>query len=98
TNPAAGDYTTAMATRNAAGGTIDSGTTPAVVLVASTTEKSIVVEQSLTYSLETKPPTIVRDASAPAVAYESYTTIITVLTNASSGYRLTVSSNATRAP
>jgi hypothetical protein len=95
TNPAAGSYTTAIATNTAAPAVIDSGTTPAVVFAASNTAKTIVVAQSLTFTLDTTAFTLNMDPSLPALADQSYTSNITILTNANSGYTLTVSDNTT---
>jgi hypothetical protein len=95
TNPAAGSYTTAIATNTAAPAVIDSGTTPAVVFAASNTAKTIVVAKSLTFTLDTTAFQLTMDPSLPALADQSYTSNITILTNANSGYTLTVSDNAT---
>ena len=91
TNPAAGSYTTAIATNTAVPAVIDSGTTPALVFAASNTAKTIVVAQSLTFTLDTTAFTLNMDPSLPALADQSYTSNITILTNANSGYTLTVS-------
>jgi hypothetical protein len=95
TNPAAGSYTTAVATNTAAPAVIDNGTTPAVVFAASNTAKTIVVAESLTFTLDTTAFQLNMDPSLPALADQSYTSNLTVLTNANSGYTLTVSDNAT---
>ena len=95
TNPAAGSYTTAIATNTAAPAVIDSGTTPALVFAASNTAKTIVVAQSLTFTLDTTAFTLNMDPSLPALADQTYTSNITILTNANSGYTLTVSDSAT---
>ena len=95
TNPAAGSYTTAIATNTAVPAVIDSGTTPAVVFAASNTAKTIVVAQSLTFTLDTTAFQLNMDPSLPALADQSYTINLTVLTNANSGYTMTVSDNAT---
>ena len=94
TNPAAGSYTTAIATNTAAPTVIDSGTTPAVVFAASNTAKTIVVAKSLTFTLDTTAFQLTMDPSLPALADQSYTSNITILTNANSGYTPTVSDNA----
>jgi hypothetical protein len=94
TNPAAGSYTTAIATNTAAPAVIDNGTTPAVVFAASNTAKTIVVAKSLTFTLDTTAFQLTMDPSLPALADQSYTSNITILTNANSGYTLTVSDNA----
>ena len=95
TNPAAGSYTTAIATNTAAPAVIDNGTTPAVAFAASNTAKTIVVAQSLMFTLDTTSFQLNMDPSLPALADQSYTSNLTVLTNANSGYTLTVSDNAT---
>jgi hypothetical protein len=94
TNPAAGSYTTAIATNTAAPAVIDSGTTPALVFAASNTAKTIVVAQSLSFTLDTTAFTLNMDPSLPALADQTYTSNITILTNANSGYTLTVSDSA----
>jgi hypothetical protein len=94
TNPGAGSYTTAIATNTVAPAVIDSGTTPAVVFAASNTAKTIVVAKSLTFTLDTTAFQLTMDPSLPALADQSYTSNITILTNANSGYTLTVSDNA----
>jgi hypothetical protein len=95
TNPAAGSYTTAVATNTVAPAVIDSGTTPAVVFAASNTAKTIVVAKSLTFTLDTTAFQLTMDPSLPALADQSYTSNITILTNANSGYTLTVADLAT---
>jgi hypothetical protein len=95
TNPATGSYTTAIATNTAAPAVIDTGTTPAVVFAASNTTKVIVVAKSLTFTLDTTAFQLTMDPSLPALADQSYTSNITILTNANSGYTLTVSDLAT---
>ena len=95
TNPGAGGYTSAFASNTAAAATIDSGTTPAVTFAAGNTAKSIVVEGSLAFTLDTTPLTLTIVPTVPPLVYETYTTNITVLTNANSGYTLTVFDNPT---
>jgi hypothetical protein len=95
TNPAAGSYTTAIATNTAAPAVIDSGTTPAVVFASTNTAKTIVVAKSLTFTLDTTAFLLTMDPSLPALADQSYTSNITILTNANSGYTLTVADLAT---
>jgi hypothetical protein len=94
TNPAAGSYTTAIVTNTVTPTVIDSGTPPAVVFAASNTAKTIVVAKSLTFTLDTTAFELTMDPSLPALADQSYTSNITILTNANSGYTLTVSDNA----
>ena len=95
TNPATGSYTTAIATNTAVPAVIDSGTTPAVVFASTNTSKTIVVAKSLTFTLDTTAFQLTMDPSLPALADQSYTSNITILTNANSGYTLTVSDLAT---
>jgi len=95
TNPAAGSYTTAIATNTVAPMVIDSGTTPAVVFAANNTAKTIVVAKSLTFTLDTTAFQLTMDPSLASLADQSYTSNITILTNANSGYTLTVSDLAT---
>ena len=94
TNPATGSYTTAIATNTAAPALIDSGTTPAVTFAASNTAKTIVVAQSLTFTLDTTAFQLTMDPSLASLADQSHTSNITILTNANSGYTLTVADNA----
>src|SRR5207245_3945310 len=94
TNPAAGSYTTAIATNTAVPAVIDSGTTPAVVFAASNTAKTIVVAQSLTFTLDTTAFQLNMGPSLPALADQTVTINLTVLTNANSGYTMPVSDNA----
>lgn len=95
TNPATGSYTTAIATNTAVPAVIDNGTTPAVVFASTNTSKTIVVAKSLTFTLDTTAFQLTMDPSLPALADQSYTSNITILTNANSGYTLTVSDLAT---
>src|ERR1700693_980404 len=95
TTPATGSYTTAIATNSATPAVIDSGTTPAVVFAASNTAKTIVVAKSLTFTLDTTAFQLTMDPSLPALADQSYTSNVTILTNANSGYTLTVADLAT---
>jgi hypothetical protein len=94
TNPATGSYTTAIATNTAAPAVIDTGTTPAVTFAANNTAKTIVVAQSLTFTLDTTAFTLSMDPSLPALADQTHTSNITILTNANSGYTLTVADTA----
>jgi len=93
TNPAGGDHTAAIVTRAADGASIDSGTTPAMTFVARNTAKSIMVAQSLSFTIAATPSTLTTDPSVPGAVYRVQTTTMTVLTNANSGYTLTVSGN-----
>jgi hypothetical protein len=95
TNPAAGGYTATIATASADGTTISGGTTAAVTFGADSTAKSVVVAPSLTFTLTTTPAAPTRDPRLSALVDQSYTSIITVLTNANSGYTLTVTRRVT---
>jgi hypothetical protein len=96
TNPAAGTFTTAITTQTAASATIDTiSPGPSVTFAASNTAKTIVVAKSLTFTLDTPSFTLAMDPSLPALADQSQVINLTVLTNANSGYTLTVSDLAT---
>ncbi|TMF17319.1 MAG: hypothetical protein E6I33_02280 [Chloroflexi bacterium] len=95
TNPAAGSYTTAIATNTAVPAVIDNGTTPAVTFAATNTAATIVVAQSLTFTLDTTAFQLNMDPGLPALADQTQPINLTVLTNANSGYTMTVSDNAT---
>jgi hypothetical protein len=94
TNPAAATYTTLITTKTSVPATIDSGTTPGVTFAATNTAKSIVVAPSLTFTLDTTSFQLNMDPSLPALADQSYISNLTVLTNANSGYTLTVANTA----
>jgi hypothetical protein len=94
TNPAAGSYTTAIATNTATPSVIDSGTTPAVVFASTNTAKTIVVAKSLTFTLDATAFQLTMDPGLPALADQTSTMNLTVLTNANSGYTMTVSDSA----
>ncbi len=96
TNPAAGTYTTAITTQTGVPATIDTiSPGPSVTFAASNTAKTIVVAKSLTFTLDTPSFTLAMDPSLPALADQSRVINLTVLTNANSGYTLTVSDLAT---
>jgi hypothetical protein len=90
TNPAAGGYTATIATETADGMTVGGGTTAVVTFGAHSTAKSVVVEPGLTFTITTTPAAPTRDPTFPTLVDQSYTTTITVLTSANSGYTLTV--------
>ena len=95
-NPVAGSYTETVTTQTNVPATIDTAATPSVTIAATNTAKTIVVAKSLTFTLVT--PTSFQlnmDPSLPALADQSNVTSITVLTNANSGYTLTVADNTT---
>jgi hypothetical protein len=92
TNPAAGVFTTAITTQTAVPATIDTiSPGPSVTFAGSNTAKTIVVAKSLTFTLDTPAFTLAMDPSLPALADQSQVINLTVLTNANSGYTLTVS-------
>jgi hypothetical protein len=92
TNMAAAAYTTSIVTETAASAAIDGPTnTPSITFGATNTAETIVVAQSTTFTLDTTSFQLNMDPSLPALADQSYTSNLTVLTNANSGYTLTVS-------
>lgn len=96
TNPAAGSFTTAITTQAAVPTTIDNITPgPAVTFAANNTAKTIVIAKSLTFTLDTTAFTLTMDPGLPALADQSQVINLTVLTNANSGYTLSVSDLAT---
>jgi hypothetical protein len=96
TNPAAGPFTTLITTISGVPATIDTITPgPSVTFAASNTAKTIVVAKSLTFAVDTTAFTLTMDPSLPALADQSQVINLTVLTNANSGYTLTVSDLAT---
>ena len=95
TNPAAGSYTTSITTQTAAPATIDGPTASnAVTMAASNTAISVAVAKSLTFTIDTTTFELDMDPSLPALADQSQNVGLTVLTNANSGYTLTVSDQA----
>jgi hypothetical protein len=91
----AGSYTFAITTRTAAPATIDGPTnTNAVTMAANNTAITVAIAKSLTFSLNTTAFELDMDPSLPALADQSQAVGLTVLTNAHSGYTLTVSDNA----
>jgi hypothetical protein len=96
TNPASGAFTTAITTQTNVPATIDTiSPGPAVTFAGVNTAKTIVVAKSLTFTLDTPAFTLAMDPSLPALADQSQVINLTVLTNANSGYTLTVSDLAT---
>jgi hypothetical protein len=92
----AGSYTTTITTQTAASATIDGGTaTNAVTLAANNTAVTVTVAKSLTFTSDTQSYTLAMDPSLPALADQTQNVVLTVLTNANSGYTLTVSDSAT---
>jgi hypothetical protein len=95
TNPAAGTFTTAITTQTAVPATIDTiSPGPSATFAATNTAKTIVVAKSLTFTVSTTAFTLSMDPSLPALADQSQVINLTVLTNANSGYTLTISDNA----
>jgi hypothetical protein len=90
----AASYTTTITTRTSAPLTIDSGTTPVVMLAANNTAVTVAIAQSLTFTTNTTAVELDMDPSLPALADQSATVGLTVQTNANSGYTLAVSDNA----
>jgi hypothetical protein len=92
----AGSYTTAITTKTAAPATIDGPTnTNAVTLAANNTAVTVTIAKSATFTIDTEAFTLAMDPSLPALADQSQTVGLTVLTNANSGYTLTVGDQAT---
>jgi hypothetical protein len=89
-----GSYTTAITTRTSAPATIDTGTTPAVTLAATNTAVTVTIAKSLTFTVDTTAFELDLDPSLPALADQTQDVVLTVQTNANSGYTLTVSDNA----
>jgi hypothetical protein len=85
-----GSYTTTVTTLTAAPATIDTATSPTVTLAANNTAVSVTIDKSATFTIDTTAFTLAMDPSLPALADQSQTVGLTVLTNANSGYTLTV--------
>jgi len=91
----AGSYTTVITTQTAVPTTIDNGTTPAVTLAANNTAVTVNLAKSLTFTVDTTAFELDMDPSLGALADQSATVGLSVLTNANSGYTLAVADNAT---
>jgi len=92
----AGSYTTAITTNTAAPAIIDGPTnTSAVTLAANNTAVTVTLAKSATFTIDTTAFTLAMDPSLPALADQSQTVALTVLTNANSGYTLMVGDQAT---
>lgn len=92
TNPAAGPYTTNVSTNTSAPTVIDGPTTSnSITMGATNTAITVTVAKSLTFTLDTTAFQLALDPSLPALADQSQNIGLTVLTNAHSGYTLTVS-------
>jgi hypothetical protein len=90
-----GSYTTTVTTQTAVPATIDTAVSPAVPLAASNTAVTVTIAKSTTFTIDTTGFTLALDPSLPALADQSQTVGLTVLTNANSGYTLTVGDLAT---
>ena len=91
-----GAYTTAITTNTNVPAIIDGPTnTNAVTLAASNTAVTVTIAKSATFTIDTTAFTLAMDPSLPALADQSQTVGLTVLTNANSGYILTVGDQAT---
>ena len=91
-----GAYTTNITTANVTPATIDGPTTSSTVTLAATsTAVNVAVDKSLTFTLDTTSFQLAMDPSLAALADQTQVIGITVLTNANSGYTLTVNDNAT---
>ena len=96
TNPGAGAYTTSVSTNTAAPAVIDGPTTSNTVTMGATnTAVTVTVDKSLAYTLDTTAFQLAMDPSLPALADQTQNVGLTVLTNANSGYTVTVSDAAT---
>jgi hypothetical protein len=91
----AGSYTTVITTQTAAPATIDTGTSPAVTMAATNTALTVSVAKSLTFTINNTAFELDMDPSLPALADQTGTVGLTVLTNAHSGYTLVVNDSAT---
>jgi len=91
-----GAYTTAITTNTVTPTVIDGPTnTNAVNLAGSNTAVTVTIAKSATFTIDTAAFTLAMDPSLPALADQSQTVGLTVLTNANSGYTLTVGDLAT---
>jgi hypothetical protein len=91
----AGGYTTSVTTQTAVPTTIDGPTASnTVTLAANNTAVTVTVAKSLTFTSDTQSYTLAMDPGLPALADQSQNVVLTVLTNANSGYTMTVSDNA----
>ena len=91
----AGSYTTSITTQTSAPATIDGPTVSnTVTLAANNTAVTVTVDKSLTFTSDTQSYTLAMDPGLPALADQTQNVVLTVLTNANSGYTLTVNDNA----
>jgi hypothetical protein len=92
----AGSYTTAIDDDNSTPAVIDGPTnTGPVTLAANNTAVTVTIAKSATFTIDTTSFTLAMDPSLPALADQSQTVGLSVLTNANSGYTLTVGDQAT---
>ena len=85
-------YTTSVTTQTATPTTIDGPTaTNSITLAATNTAVTVTVAKSLTFTSDTQAFTLAMDPSLPALADQTQNVVLTVQTNANSGYTLTVS-------
>jgi hypothetical protein len=73
--------------------TIDTATTPAITLASTNTAVTVTVDKSLTFTVDTTAFELDMDPSLPALADQTQNVVLTVLTNANSGYTLNVADN-----
>ena len=91
-----GAYTTAVTTNTVAPAIIDGPTnTNAVNLAGINTAVNVTIAKSATFTIDTAAFSLALDPSLPALADQSQTVGLTVLTNANSGYTLTIGDAAT---
>jgi hypothetical protein len=92
----AGAYTTVITTQTAAPATIDTVSPgPSVTLAANNTALTVSIAKSLTFTVNTTAFELDMDPSLPALADQTSSVGLTVLTNAHSGYTLVVNDNST---
>jgi len=95
-SPTSGSYTTTITTLTATPSTIDGRTASnAVTLGATNTAVNVTIAKSLTFTSDTQSFTLAMDPSLPALADQSQNVVLTVQTNANSGYTLAVNDLAT---
>ncbi len=91
TNPAAGSYTTSITTKLTNGNTIDGATASnSVTFAATNTAVTVRLSKSLTFTVDLTDFELDLDPSLPALADQTQSVVLTVLTNANSGYTLSV--------
>src|SRR5207247_1333662 len=89
-----GSYTTVITTQTSVPATIDTGTTPAVTLASTNTAVTVTIAKSLTFTVDTTAFELDMDPSLAALADQTQNVVLTVQTNANSGYTLVVGDNA----